>query len=74
MCSQFWSLKAHDQGASLVVHLLRLHTQEVWVLSTVKDLRSHMPMGQKKQNIKWKQCCNEFNEDVKSSSYKKWLP
>ena len=30
--------------------------------------------GQKKQNIKWKQCCNEFNEDFKSSSYKKWLP
>ena len=29
MCSQFWSLKAHDQGTFLISHWLRLHTEGV---------------------------------------------
>ena len=29
------------------------------------ELRSSMPCGQKKQNIKQKQYCNKFNEDLK---------
>ena len=40
----------------------------------VRELRSHMPMVQKKQNMKQKQCCNEFSEDFTSSSYQKGLP
>ena len=42
---------------------------QVWTL--VRELGSHMPNGQKKtktktkQNIKQKQYCNKFNEDLK---------
>ena len=64
---------AHDQGTSLVVHWLRLHTG-VWVWCMVRELRSHMPMVQRKQNMKQKHCCKEFSEDLKSSSYRKGLP
>ena len=38
--------------------------QGVWVQSLVGELRSHMPWGQKNQNIKQKQYCNKFNKEV----------
>ena len=32
-------------------------------VSLVEGLRSHMPWGQKNQNIRQKQYCNRFNKD-----------
>ena len=60
-------------GTSLGVQLLRLclPMQGVWVQSLVRELRSHMPPGQKKQNIKQKQNCNKFNKDFKRWSISK---
>ena len=42
-------LKKCSLGTSLVVQWLRLHlpVQGVWVRSLVRELRSHMPCGQK---------------------------
>ena len=45
--------------------------QGVQVQSLVGELRSHMPCGQKNQNIKQKQCCNKVNKDFKNRSYQK---
>ena len=57
----------------LTVQWLRLHLpmQEVWVQSPVRELRSHMPHGQKLQNIKQKQYCNKFNKDIKEKKKRK---
>ena len=33
--------------------------------SLVGELRSHVPSGQKNQNMKQKQLCNKFNKDLK---------
>ena len=51
----------------LVVQWLRFHlpVQGVWVSSLVKELRYHLPHGQKAINIKQKQYCNKFNKDLK---------
>ena len=45
------------EGTSLAVHWLRLHLpmEGVQVRSLVRELRSHKPHGQKKQNRKQKQ-------------------
>ena len=43
----------------------------VWVQSLVREIRSHMPCGQRKENIKQKQYCKKFNKDFKNSLYKK---
>ena len=37
--------------------------QGLRVWSLVGDLKSHVPHGQKKQNIRQKQYCNKFNKD-----------
>ena len=34
-------------------------------------LRSHMPHGQKNQNIKWKWFCNKFNKNLKNVPHQK---
>ena len=47
---------------------LRLPLQVLWVRSLVGELGSHMPHD---QNIKWKQCCSQFNEDLKKFLKKK---
>ena len=56
-------------GTSLVVQRLRLRLpiQGMQVQSLVWELKSHMPRGQKNQNIKQKQYCNKFNKH-----FKKW--
>ena len=56
--------KYHLKGTFLVVQWLRLTlpVQGVWVLALLGAFRSHMPHGQKNQNIKQKQYCNKFNE------------
>ena len=38
-----------------------------------RDLRSHMPQGQKSQKIKQKQYCNRFNKDFKNGPHPKKL-
>ena len=43
----------------------------VRVWSLVGELRSHMPRGQKNQNIKQKQYCNKFNKDLKKMVHMK---
>ena len=60
-------------GTSLMVQWLRLDLpkQGAWVQSLVREMRSHMPHGQKYQNIKQKQYCNKFNEDFKNGPHKK---
>ena len=60
-------------GTSLMVQWLRLDLpkQGAWVQSLVREMRSHMPRGQKYQNIKHKQYCNKFNEDIKNGPHKK---
>ena len=60
-------------GTSLAVQWLRicLPMQGVWVRSLVGELRSHMPHGQKNQNIKQKQYCNKFNKDFKNCPHQK---
>ena len=50
-----------------------LPLQGVWVRSLVRELRSHMPRGQKKQNIKQKQYCNKFNKEFKNGPHQKNL-
>ena len=54
-------------GASLVVKWLRLllPMQGVQVRSLVRELRSHMPHGQEKQNIKQQQYYNGFSKDLR---------
>ena len=60
-------------GTSVAVQWfrLRLPTQGVRVRSLVGELRSHMPCGQKIQNIKQKQYCNKFSKDFKNGPHKK---
>ena len=43
------------------------------VRSLVGELRSYMPWGQKKQNIKLKQYCNKLNKDFKNGPHQKNL-
>ena len=59
-------IKMGRQGTSHVVQWLRLHLpmQGVQVRSPVRELRTDMPHGQKK-NIKQKQYSNKFNKDSK---------
>ena len=58
MCS-----KRIVSGTSLVVQWLRGHLAmlRVWVRSPEGEVRSHMPWGQKNQNIKQKQYCKKKN-------------
>ena len=57
-------------GTSLVVQWLGLLPVEgVHVWSLVRELRSHMPHGQKKQTIK--QYYNKFIKDFKNCSHEK---
>ena len=50
MISSKTSLELTQRGTLLAVQWLRLHLpmQGVWVQSLVRELRSHMPRGQKK--------------------------
>ena len=54
-----WRVSKIPIGTSLEVQWLRL-----WLWFLVRQLRSHMPCGQKHQNIKPKQHCNKFNKDI----------
>ena len=47
--------------------------QEVGVQFLVRELRFHVPHGQKNQNIKQKQYCNKFNGDFKNGLHQKKL-
>ena len=69
------SIRKYSIITSLEVRWLAFHLpkQGVWVPSLVGELRSHMPHGQKKQNIKQKQYCNKFNKDFKIVPYRKSL-
>ena len=69
----FGSLEVSHSGTSLVVQRLRfrLLVQGVWVRSPVGELRSHMPQGKKRQDIKQKQYCNKFNKDFKNGLHQK---
>ena len=49
----------------------RLPMQGLWVPSLLRELRSHVPPGQKHQNIKQKQYCNKFYKDFKHGPLKK---
>ena len=68
------------KGISLLIQRLRLcfPMQRVQVWSSVRELRSRTPQGQKKknppnkQNIKQKQYCNKFNKDFKNGLHNKW--
>ena len=87
-CSQghmYWTCDFHITtdlkvfwGTSLVVQWLRLYLPVlgVQIQSLVRELRSHMPHGQKgkKEDIKQKQCCNKFNKDFKMVHIKKKKP
>ena len=44
--------------------------QGVRVRFLVGELRSHMPRGQKNQNIKQKQYYNKFNKDFKNGPHR----
>ena len=56
-----------------MVHGLRLclPMKRTPVESLVGELRSHLPQGQKKQNIKQKQYCNKLNKGLKLVHIKK---
>ena len=43
--------------------------QEVQVSSLIGELRYHMSLGQKNQNIRQKQYCNKFNKDFKNGPH-----
>ena len=66
-------LRTHDVGASLEDQWLGLYLtmQWVWVQSVVWELRSHVPFGQKNQNIKQKQHGNKFNKNLKNGPHQK---
>ena len=69
-------LKCKQVGTSLVVQWLRLclPMQGMRVRSLVGELGSHVPWGQKNQNIKkQKQCCNKLNKDFRDGPQKKIL-
>ena len=65
ICNFYRSYQTHLFCTSLMVQWLRL-SLPVQVRSLVRELRSHMPCGQKNQNIKQKQYCKEFNKDFKN--------
>ena len=73
-------LRSKSKGArtSLAIQRLRFYlpVQGVRVWSLVRELRSHMPPGQKKKkkpNRKQKQHCNKFNKYFKSGPHQKKL-
>ena len=47
--------------------------QRVWVGSLVREMISHLPCGQKTQNIKERQYCDKFNKDLKKKKRRKKL-
>ena len=47
-----------------------LPMQGVPVQFLVRELRSHIPCGQKTKNIEQKQYCNKFNKDFKNGPLK----
>ena len=47
--------------------------QGMWVRSLIKELRSHMPLGQKTEHKQQKQHCNKFNKYVKTVHIQKIL-
>ena len=47
--------------SSPVVKILPSNTGSIGSI-TGQEIRSHMPSSQKKQNIKQKQCCKNFNK------------
>ena len=57
---------ASTGGTSLVVQWLGLHLpkQGMQVQTLLRELRSHKPHGQKKQNIKQKHYCKDFKNGV----------
>ena len=61
------------RGTSLEVQWLKfcLTMRGVQVGSLVRKLKSHMPRGQKNQNIKQKWYCNKFNKNFKMVHTKK---
>ena len=63
--------KQGDFPGGPVVKTSPSNAKRVWVRSLVGELRSHMPHGQKNQNIKQKQYCNKFNKDFKNCLHKK---
>ena len=66
----FSSVKTTLYGISLAVQWLRLRLRcRGCGLIPGQELRSHMPCGQKSQNIKQKQYCNRFNEDFKNGPH-----
>ena len=66
-------VKMNHGGISLVVQWLRLclPMQRGVCSSPVEDLRSHISLGQKSQNIKQKQYYNKFNKYFKKISTSK---
>ena len=68
-------LREELTGTSLAVQWLRLCLpgHRVWVQSLVRELRSHMPLGQKTETWKQKSYCNKFSEDFKHGPQKKSL-
>ena len=62
-------------GTALVIQWLSLHlpVKGTWVQSLEEEQRSHMPQGQKNQNIKQKQYCNKVNKDFKNGPHLKIL-
>ena len=58
-------------GTSLMVQWLRIRLpmQGTRVQSLVGELRSHMPRGQKSQNIEQKQYGNKFNKGFKNGPH-----
>ena len=61
------------RGTSLEVQWLKfcLTMRGVQVGSLVRELKSHMPRGQKNQNIKQKWYCNKLNKNFKMVHTKK---
>ena len=66
-------MQKEEEGNSLDIQWLRLllPMQGVGVRSLVAELRSHMPPGQKKRNIKQKQYCYKLNKEFKMFRIKK---
>ena len=72
---RYISIDKEEEDTSLVVQWLKLclPVQRAWFWSLVRELRSHMPHGQKKpkteQNIKHRQYYNKFNKDIKNGPH-----
>ena len=56
-----------------MVQWLRLHLpmQGVQIQSLIRELRSYMPQGRKKQNMKQKQYCTKFSKGFEKSPHLK---